>query len=92
MVDAKPMKSMHMMIVDAKPMKAVKARKAMTQFARPQLMTHRQLITQLCKKNMCGCNIRYYDSYRTTQQERPEASRTAREELEGRPKLLSIRT
>ena len=81
MVDAKPMKSMHMMIVDAKPMKAVKARKAMTQFARPQLMTHRQLITQFCKKNMCGCNIRYYYSYRTKQQERPEGSRTDRGEL-----------
>ena len=30
MVEAKKMKSMHMMIVDAKPMKAVKAKKAMT--------------------------------------------------------------
>ena len=60
MADAKPMKSMHMKIVGAKPMKAVKARKAMTQLARPQLMTHCQLITHFCKKNMCGFSVRYY--------------------------------
>ena len=50
MVDAKPMKSMHMKIVDAKPMKSMKARKAMTQLAKPQLMTHRQLITPFATK------------------------------------------